>query len=229
MSDNHLGHRERMRKRLRESSSLENFTESEILEMLLFYVFPRGDTSELAKTLISKFGSLRNVLTASKEELLTVKDIGDNSSTALRLFGLVCEYMADMENENVNAGSYNEMLGYVEKIFDSTVGKKFKLFCIDDDCKVQGCFDVSVGKDGRVVLDYKKLTKDMINSGCSLAAVAHNHLNGDNTPSQEDIILTRKLMSYFNMLDITLMDHYIVGTNGVMSMRNGGFIFDMEC
>lgn len=229
MSEKHSGHRERMRKRLSESGSLEDFTECEILEMLLFYVFPRGNTSELAKNLISKFGSVKNVLTAPKDKLIEVKDMGDNSSTALCFFGLVSEYLNDEGCKNVNVGNYNEMLRYVENIFDLTVGEKFKLFCIDDNCNVISCSDVGIGKDGRIVPDYKKLTKELINSGCNFVAVAHNHTDGENIPSQEDIIFTRKLMSYFNMLDITLMDHYIVGTNGVMSMRNGGYIFDMEC
>jgi len=41
--------------------------------------------------------------------------------------------------------------------------------------------------------------------------------------------MTRKIMQYLAPFDIHVLDHYIVGNDGAMSMRGCGFIHDMEC
>ena len=47
----HGGHRERMRKRFKESGNFKGFSEHEILEMLLFYIVPRKNTNDIAHEL----------------------------------------------------------------------------------------------------------------------------------------------------------------------------------
>lgn len=55
----HDGHRERMRKRFKESGNFKGFSEHEILEMLLFYIVPRKNTNDIAHELIKKVRKLK--------------------------------------------------------------------------------------------------------------------------------------------------------------------------
>ena len=57
----HEGHRDRVRKRFREEG-LDHFSDVQALELLLFYVIPRGDTNPIAHELLSHFGSISQVL-----------------------------------------------------------------------------------------------------------------------------------------------------------------------
>ena len=59
----HHGHRERLRKRFMQYGGAD-FSDHELLEMLLFYAIPRKNTNELAHFLINEFGSLRGVCLA---------------------------------------------------------------------------------------------------------------------------------------------------------------------
>lgn len=61
-----LGHRERLRERAL-SGGYGPLPDYELLELFLFRIFPRGDTKLLAKTLLTRFGSLSGVLSASVE------------------------------------------------------------------------------------------------------------------------------------------------------------------
>ena len=61
----------------------------------------------------------------------------------------------------------------------------------------------------------------------SAVVLAHNHPSGDQTPSTEDIRITRQLIESGRILDIKVIDHVIVGrsTNGgpaFLSMRESG-------
>ena len=69
--DIHVGHRQRMREKLKKHSerTLETY---ELLEMLLYHVLPQGDTHPIAKRLLFEFGSVDGVFRADKESLMRV-------------------------------------------------------------------------------------------------------------------------------------------------------------
>lgn len=54
--------------------------------------------------------------------------------------------------------------------------------------------------------------------------VIHNHPSGDPKPSRADIYITRELIDALQPFDITVHDHLIVGTTGVVSFRSAGLI-----
>ncbi len=225
---NHTGHRQRMRERLSKNGSLDGFAEHEILEMLLFYVFPRGNTNELAHDLINKFGSLRGVLNASKEELMQIKTVGENCAFALKFFNMLTAYAARQDIGSVDVRDYRRMLDYVSTFFTDEKTEKIKVFCVNSSCKIQSVSDIGKGTSDCVGFDFKELTRIVLNSGCNVIVLAHNHPGGENTPSQEDVAVTRKIINYLKMLDISVLDHYVVGANGIVSMRSCGMIYSEE-
>ena len=98
----HGGHRERMRKRFKESGNFKGFSEHEILEMLLFYIVPRKNTNDIAHELIKKFGSLNSVLNASVEELSSVKDMGESSANSLLFFRELINYCSTVTDSRID-------------------------------------------------------------------------------------------------------------------------------
>lgn len=58
----------------------------------------------------------------------------------------------------------------------------------------------------------------------SYVVVAHNHPSGSRTPSHADVSATKKLAKALKLLDITLLDHLIVASGSVTSLRNLGFV-----
>ena len=64
----HAGHRQRLKNRYLDFG-VENFSDHELLEMLLFYAIPQRNTNDLAHALIDRFGSLAGVLSADIDSL----------------------------------------------------------------------------------------------------------------------------------------------------------------
>ena len=69
MANEHSGHRSRMRERFLHTH-FAGFDEHQILEMILFYVYPRTDTNPLAHRLLETFGSIASVLDAPMDRLV---------------------------------------------------------------------------------------------------------------------------------------------------------------
>ena len=63
----------------------------ELLEMILFSAFPRGDTKPIAKALMKKFGSFAEVVAAPPERLKEVDGIGDRAVDELKLIKAAAE------------------------------------------------------------------------------------------------------------------------------------------
>jgi hypothetical protein len=81
------GHRERLRKRFLTAAA--ELSEVERVELLLTYAIPRRDVAPLAKELLDKFGSVDGLLAAPYSELTTVKGIGEQVATLLRVVAVL--------------------------------------------------------------------------------------------------------------------------------------------
>lgn len=84
--DSHLGHRDRLRRRVAEHD-LIHLPPHETLEFLLYFLIPRQNVNDLAHALIEQFGSLDYVLRASVHTLRDVHGIGLRTAQWLALLG----------------------------------------------------------------------------------------------------------------------------------------------
>ena len=203
----HGGHRERMRKRFKESGNFKGFSEHEILEMLLFYIVPRKNTNDIAHELIKKFGSLNSVLNASVEELSSVKDMGESSANSLLFFRELINYCSTVTDSRIDIRNISAALSFVNNCFRNEKQEKFKVICIDSGFHIKSVTDISAGGARFTPVDF------------NFAAFT----------CCDAITLTREVMRYMRCLGVTVLDHYITGNNGTISMRNCGLIHDMEC
>jgi DNA repair protein RadC len=52
--------------------------------------------------------------------------------------------------------------------------------------------------------------------------VAHNHPSGNAEPSKSDIAITRRLKAALDLMEIRLLDHFVVGRGDVTSLADQG-------
>ena len=66
------------------------------------------------------------------------------------------------------------------------------------------------------------MAKLALQKNAAAVIVAHNHPSGNAEPSAADIEITRRLKSSLDILDIRLLDHFIVGRGKVISLADMG-------
>lgn len=69
----------------------------------------------------------------------------------------------------------------------------------------------------------REVAKEALNCGASAVILAHNHPSGSPEPSQADISLTRRIQEAFELLDMRVLDHIIVGRT-LTSLAERGLI-----
>ena len=70
-----------------------------------------------------------------------------------------------------------------------------------------------------------ELFRDAVRLNAAGIIVAHNHPSGDPTPSPEDVLVTREIISAGKLLDIDVLDHLVIGQGRFVSMRERGLGF----
>lgn len=81
---------------------------------------------------------------------------------------------------------------------------------LDRSNKSIGWFKVSQGGISASVVDVRLILATAIKCGASSIMLSHNHPSGELSPSNPDILITNKLKTGAETLDITLLDHIIV-------------------
>ena len=75
------------------------------------------------------------------------------------------------------------------------------------------------------IIRVAKMLRRAIRENCPSIIVVHNHPSDDSSPGAEDILVTRKIVSCGQMLDIKLLDHIIIGGQSHVSMKEKGLGF----
>lgn len=225
----HSGHRERMRSKFAKNMNFNSFEEHEILEMLLFYCYPRGDTNQTAHKLINRFGSLSGVLEASYEELTESGIIGENPALSLKFFNALNIYLhIDKTTDEIDIRDIPRLKSFIGDLFYGISYEQFKLFFTDNSYILKNYMDIQTGNSQSVEVSLRNVTKAVLNSGVNYFFIAHNHPDSSSEPSDEDILLTKKIITHLRNMDIHLLDHFIAGNDGISSMRQLGLIYDFE-
>ncbi|MBQ1263676.1 MAG: DNA repair protein RadC [Oscillospiraceae bacterium] len=218
----HAGHRERMRsKYLR--VGFEGFEEHEILEMLLYNFFSQQDTNELAHRLISAFGSVKGVLTASVDQLKAVKGIGEVSAFNLKLIGdIALNSMQSKKDDRPVLDDSDKTYAYVEPFFSAYSTEMVLAVSLDSNLKVMRTTKIHEGSFDSVSFNIAKVVRNLVASGAAGVVIAHNHPSGCALPSERDLMSTEKLKRALESVGIMFVDHIILGENDYVSFRASG-------
>lgn len=219
----HDGHRQRLRQRFL-TDGLDNFTDIQVLELLLFYCIPRRDTNELAHTLLERFGSLPQVLEAKPEDLMKVDGIGENAALFLNLIPAAGRYY-EVERAKCTKILRNiDSCGhYLQSRFKGRSQEMVYLLCMDAKCKVLNCQLVGEGSINSASVPVRRIVEMALASNATTVVLAHNHPSGLALPSHEDLSTTQRLAMALDAVDITLADHLVYADDDYVSLVQSGY------
>ena len=222
----HDGHRQRLWQRFL-TEGLDNFTEVQVLEMLLFYPIKQKDTNPLAHILLKKFGSLSQVLEAPVEELKKVKGVGDATATFLHLITDVGRYyLVNRSQQCTILPTIEACARYMVPFFFGRRLETVFLLCLDAKCKVLCCKEVGEGSVNSASISVRKIVETALAANATTVVLAHNHPSGVAVPSEEDVQTTRRIAMALQAVDVHLADHIVVADDDYVSMAQSGQRFD---
>lgn len=215
----YYGHRERLRLRFREAGA-EALTDYELLELLLFRALPRRDVKPFAKSLIAKFGSFAEVVSAPAARLAEVKGLGDAAITELKVVQAAASRLARGQVKGRPVlSSWSAVLDYCRTAMAFAEKEQFRVLFLDKRNQLIADELQQVGTVDHTPVYPREVVKRALELSSTAIILVHNHPSGDPTPSRADIQMTQSIVEIAKPLGISVHDHIIVGKEGHASLK----------
>lgn len=221
---NNTGHRKRLREKYKRSE-LRSFHDYEIIEMLLYYTNPRGDTKPIAKAITKKFSNIQTFLNASELELQSIKGIGESTTLFLKLIkDLYSRALLPIEGKEIILNSWSSVFSFCRFTMSHLKNEELRIFFLNKRNALIRDEIFSRGTVDQVQLIPRELVKRALEIGAVAIILAHNHPSNDLRPSHEDIEVTKLIKSALETVDIKVLDHLIIADNDCFSFKSNMLI-----
>ncbi|MBO5041270.1 MAG: RadC family protein [Clostridia bacterium] len=224
----HKFHRSRLRARFMKEG-LRSFEDHNILELLLFYAIPQKDTNDLAHALLDKFGSLAAVFDAEIGDLCKVNGIGENAATLIKLIPQLSRaYLMDKDTRYPDFTDLHKLGNYLVNYFIGEKNEKLIAVLLNNKSEMIDIILVSEGTVNRTEGSVRKIAEAAFSKNASSFVLAHNHPDGNCTPSAADVSFTSNYRKIFDELGLSLVEHIVVGGVSYVGIMTGQKSFDIE-
>lgn len=211
----HAGHRERLKERFMVNSG-RDFTDHELLELLLFFIIPRVNTNELAHKLINEFGSLSAVFDAAPDLIEKVDGAGKSTSLFFKLHDTLMSrvIMEKYKNKRFVADTLSKVGNYLCDYYKDSKCEEFCAMLLDNSFGLIEFVSLSTGSVNSASIDVRTVAKLALTKDASYVILSHNHPSGTLNQSSEDRVVSLQIEAALNAIGISLVEHIIVNDTG---------------
>jgi DNA repair protein RadC len=207
------------------SSGVASLDDVELLAMLLGTGAARLTVIELAESLLDTFGGLRGLLQAGRAALEKQQGLGPaKTAKLLAVLELSRRYLDEMLMRSDPLESPDVTEQYLKSALRDCSNEVFACLFLDTRHRVIAFEELFHGTiDGATVYP-RVVAEKALRHGAAALIVAHNHPSGVSEPSLADQAITRRLKDALALLDIRLLDHFVVGEGTPVSMAARGLL-----
>lgn len=131
---------------------------------------------------------------------------------------------ADVFTKRKITGS-QDAFDYFQPILGDLTHEEFWILLLDRGNKILDSFKLSQGGISGTVIDVRLILKPAIEKRASAIILSHNHPSGTMQASDADLKITGKIKDAAQLMDISVLDHIILGQNNYLSLADEGLIY----
>ena len=207
------------------SGGVASLDDVELLAILLGTGAVRLTVIELAESLLDAFGGLRGLLQARRDALEKQQGLGPaKTAKLLAVLELSRRYLDEilMRSDPLESPDVTEQ--YLKSALRDCSNEVFACLFLDTRHRVIAFEELFHGTiDGATVYP-RVVAEKALRHGAAALIVAHNHPSGVSEPSLADQAITRRLKDALALLDIRLLDHFVIGEGTPVSMAARGLL-----
>ncbi|MES0874761.1 RadC family protein [Sinimarinibacterium thermocellulolyticum] len=186
----------------------------------------RGMTAvDLARDLVRRFGSLRALLAASREEFCVTKGLGEAKYVQLQaVMEMARRHLSETLTRGDALASPQAASEYLRAQLRDRDHEVFAVLFLDSQHRVLAYEELARGTvDGAAVYP-REVVKAALRRNAAAVILAHNHPSGIAEPSAADRALTERLRQALGTIDVRVLDHLVVGDGAPVSFAERGWI-----
>lgn len=215
---------ERPRERLRQGGPA-GLSDAELLAVLLGRGAPGMSAVDLGRALLSRFGGMRGLLNAAPLQLESVKGIGPGRAALLVAVRECCNrYMQEKLAPGRAIGSPADSRQFLLARLRDRPHEVFCCLFLDNRHRVLAFDELFRGTIDNTAVYPREVVKQALGRNAAAVILAHNHPSGVAEPSDADRLITRRIRDALDLVDIRLLDHFVVGDGSCVSLASRGLV-----
>jgi DNA repair protein RadC len=223
MAISHWPEADRPRERLL-SKGAATLSDAELVAVLLRTGIAGKSAVELAREMIVQFGSLSGLLAAGPA-LSRIKGLGAaKSAQFIAAMELARRSMNERLREGAALTSPSAVRDYLRLTLASRLHEVFVCLWLDAQHRVIAIEEPFRGTLTQTSVYPREIVKAALAANAAAVIFAHNHPSGVAQPSQADELLTRSLKEALSLVDVKVLDHFIVAGNQAISFAERGLL-----
>jgi DNA repair protein RadC len=200
-------------------------TDAELVAVCLRSGIRGKSAVDLARELVTHFGGIAGLLGADAPALRRMKGLGAAKAAQL---AAVLELARRALREDLRAGNALTTTGAVRDYLRLALGGRahevFICLHLDAQHRVTGAEELFRGTLTQTSVYPREVVKSALAANAAAVIFAHNHPSGVAQPSQADELLTRQLREALALVDVKVLDHFIIAGNQALSFAERGLL-----
>jgi DNA repair protein RadC len=215
---------DRPRERLLKSGA-GSLSDAELLGLFLHTGLPGSTAVDVARSLLRRFGTLRSVLSASAASLQDERGVGEARAALLLAVSELCRRaLAEKARERPLLDSPGAVEDFLRLQIGTRPTEVFVCLYLDARHQLIDVREEAHGTITRVAVYPREIVRHALTIHAAGLIVAHNHPSGGVEPSASDRKLTRALQDVLTLVDLKLLDHFVVSNHEICSFAREGWL-----
>lgn len=203
----------------------QSLTDSELLAIFLRTGIKGRPVYQYAQDILTHFGSLYELLSATQEEFYTYKGLGESKYTQLQAVVELSKRVLSTQINHEHLLSSPELTyHYLTSQLSHREREVFMVVFLNNQHRVICAEEMFSGTFNCVDIYPREIIKRALTLNAVALILAHNHPSGMADPSHEDQQITQHIINACELVDIRILDHIIIGKGEYCSFLEKGIL-----
>lgn len=200
-------------------------SDAELLAIFLRVGVAGKSAVDLARDLLTQFASLNGVFAASLTELTQVNGIGSSKYAQLQaIFEMSRRALSEQMQVQDHLSSPQQVRDYLCLKLGLLTREVFMVLFLDAQNRIVSSEEMFSGTLTQTSVYPREVVKRALQHNAASVIFAHNHPSGLAQQSQADELLTQQLKQALALVDVRVLDHFIVAGNSSLSFAERGLL-----
>ena len=200
-------------------------SDAELLALLLRSGIRGKNVLQLAQELVDRFGGVAGLLHMPAEALKTVKGLGPAKRAELvAVLELARRALAQQLTQKPLFNTPQAVRDYLQLQLGGLHHEVFAVLFLDSQHRLIALEEMFRGSLTQTSVYPREVVKQALTLNASSVVLAHNHPSGTAQPSRADEALTNTLKAALALVDVRVLDHFVVTASQAVSMAELGLV-----
>jgi DNA repair protein RadC len=202
-----------------------NLSDAELLAILINSGTKGKSAVEIASKALCEFGGVQALLFAPKAQLIKLAGLGQAKFALLQACTeLFKRGMAEELMQKASFTTADSASDYLRAQLARQNREVFAMLMLDSQHQLIAYREMFKGTINSAAVYPRELVKQAMDDNAAAVILAHNHPSGVAEPSQADIQITQRIKQAFALVDVAVLDHFVIGHSSAVSFAQRGLL-----